>query len=143
LKGHTNIIQIDRERYHKHTIIDLNTPNEPSSTDFPVLGNYSCDSGFGNFTPHVSNIPPTRQSKMIFQVYLLAATEGGILCQDSRSGVADKEDDSGKITRHEGVSNSPPKFGHCTLIVLNHKKGQEQDASSLTLSGNETSYPVD
>jgi hypothetical protein len=51
LKGHTNMIRIDRERYLKHTVTDLETLNEPSSTDFPVLGNYSCDSDFGNFSP--------------------------------------------------------------------------------------------
>jgi hypothetical protein len=41
LKGHTNMIRIDRERYLKHTVTDLEALNEPSSTDFPVLGNYS------------------------------------------------------------------------------------------------------
>jgi hypothetical protein len=51
LKGHGNMITIDRERYLKHTITDLETLNEPSSTYFPVLGNYSCDSNFGIFSP--------------------------------------------------------------------------------------------
>jgi hypothetical protein len=51
LKGHTNMIRIDRESYLKHTFTDLETLNEPSSTDFPVLGNYSCDSDFGIYPP--------------------------------------------------------------------------------------------
>jgi hypothetical protein len=33
LKGHTNMINIDRERYLKHTVTDLETLNEPSSED--------------------------------------------------------------------------------------------------------------
>jgi hypothetical protein len=51
LKGYKNMIIIDRERYLKHTVTDLETLNEPSSTDFPVLGNYSCDSYFGKLLP--------------------------------------------------------------------------------------------
>jgi hypothetical protein len=66
LKGHKNIIRIDRERYLKHTVTNLETLNEPSSTDFPVLGNYSCDSYFGNFSPLSYNVPLTQNSEMIF-----------------------------------------------------------------------------
>jgi hypothetical protein len=51
LKGYKNMIRIDRERYLKHTVTDLETLNEPSSTDFPVLGNYSCDSYFEKLLP--------------------------------------------------------------------------------------------
>jgi hypothetical protein len=29
LKGHTNMVRIDRERYLKHTVTDLETPNDP------------------------------------------------------------------------------------------------------------------
>jgi hypothetical protein len=54
LKGYKNMIRIDRERYLKHTVTDLETPNEPSSTDFPILGNYSCESYFRNFPPLLS-----------------------------------------------------------------------------------------
>jgi hypothetical protein len=43
LKGHTKMIRIDREKYLKHIATDLETKNEPLSTEFPVLGNYSCD----------------------------------------------------------------------------------------------------
>jgi hypothetical protein len=85
------MIRINRERYLKHIITDLETLNEPSSTEFPVLENYSCDSDFSNFSPHVSDIHPTQKYKMIFQIDLLAAAGESILCQDSPTGVADKE----------------------------------------------------
>jgi hypothetical protein len=37
LKGHMNMIKIDREIYLKHTVTDLETINKPSSIDFPML----------------------------------------------------------------------------------------------------------
>ena len=49
LKGYKNMIIIDRKRYLKHMVIDLETSNEHSSTNFSVLGNYSYDFYFGNF----------------------------------------------------------------------------------------------
>jgi hypothetical protein len=61
------MIRLDKERYLKHTITDLETPNETVSTDFPVLGNYSCDSHFGEFSPQLSTVPLTQNSKVIFQ----------------------------------------------------------------------------
>jgi ribonuclease HI len=67
LKGYKNMIRIDRERYLKHTVTDLETPNEPTSTNFPVLGNYSCDSHFGDFSPLMSTVPLTQNSELIFQ----------------------------------------------------------------------------
>ena len=57
LKGHTDMIMIDREIYVKHTVTDLEAFNEPLSIDFPVLGNYSSDSDFGNFAPLSSDVP--------------------------------------------------------------------------------------
>jgi len=50
LKGNKRMIRIDREIYLKHTVTDLETLNEPSSIDFLVLGNYSCDYDFGNLS---------------------------------------------------------------------------------------------
>jgi hypothetical protein len=55
-KGNPNMIKINMEKYLKHTVTDLEAPNEPSSTKFPVLGNYSCDSDFGNFSPCLSKV---------------------------------------------------------------------------------------
>jgi hypothetical protein len=51
IKGNPNMIRINREKYLKHTVTDLEAPNEPSSNEFPVLGNYSCDFDFENFSP--------------------------------------------------------------------------------------------
>jgi hypothetical protein len=66
-----------------HNVTDLETPNEPSSIESHVLGNYSCDFDFGSFSPHLFDIPPTQKSEMTFQVDLLAVAEEGILCQYS------------------------------------------------------------
>jgi hypothetical protein len=99
------MIRIDREIYLKHIFSDLETRNEPSSTNFPVLGNYSCDSDLGNFATLSSDVPLTQKFEMTFQVNLLVVAEEIIFCQDSPSGVADKEDESEKIGRHEEVFN--------------------------------------
>jgi hypothetical protein len=76
-----NMIKIDRERYLKHTITDLETLNEPTSIDFPVLGNYSRDSDFRNFSPLSSNVPLTQNSKIIFQENLPTTIEETLFCQ--------------------------------------------------------------
>jgi len=61
------MIKIDRERYLKHIVTDLEDLNEPSSTDFPMIGNYSCNSDFRNLSPLSSNVPLTQNSEMTFQ----------------------------------------------------------------------------
>jgi hypothetical protein len=61
------MINIDRERYLKHTVTDLETLNEPSSKNFPMLVNYSWDSDFGNFSPLSSDVPLTQKFKMTFK----------------------------------------------------------------------------
>jgi ribonuclease HI len=67
LKGYKDMIRIDRERYLKHTVTNLETPNEPSSTEFPVLGNYSCDSYFRISPPFPSDVPITQNSELVFR----------------------------------------------------------------------------
>ena len=76
------MIRIDRERYLKHTFTNLETPNELASTDFPILGNYSCDSNFGNFSPLMSNVSLTQSSEMIFQEEFPMPMEDYLFCQD-------------------------------------------------------------
>ena len=76
------MIRIDRERYLKHTVMDLETLNEPSSIDFPMLGNYYCDSHFRNFSPLLSDVPLTQNSEMVFQEKSSIPTEDTLLCQD-------------------------------------------------------------
>jgi hypothetical protein len=82
LKGHMNMINIDREIYLKHIVIVLETLNEPSSTNFPVLGNYSYDSDFGNFSPLLSDVPLTQNYEMIFQEKLSMTAEETLFFQE-------------------------------------------------------------
>jgi hypothetical protein len=76
------MIKIDRERYLKHTIIDLETLNKPSSTNFPMLGNYSYDSYFGNFSLLSYDVPFTQNSEMIFQQELPTVAEETLFFQE-------------------------------------------------------------
>jgi ribonuclease HI len=87
LKGYKNMIRIDRERYLKHTVTDLETPNEPASTDFPILGNYSCDSHFRNLAPLLSDVPLTQNSEMIFQEESLMPMEDYFFFQNPSLGL--------------------------------------------------------
>jgi len=82
LKGYKNMIIINSERYLKHTITDLETLNEPASTDFPVLGNYSCDSHFREFYPLLFTIPLTQKFKVIFHEEPLPPIEHALFFQN-------------------------------------------------------------
>jgi hypothetical protein len=46
---------VDRERYMKHVVMNLNDPNEPIMFNHYVLGNYSSDSFFGNYSVEISS----------------------------------------------------------------------------------------
>ena len=76
------MIKIDREIYLKHMVTDIETLNEPSSTYFLVLGNYSYDSYFGNFSPLPSDVPLTQNYKMVFQVKSSILTEETLFYQE-------------------------------------------------------------
>jgi hypothetical protein len=76
------MIRIDRERYLKYTITDLETLNEHLSIEFPMLGNYSYHSYFENFSPLSSNIPLTQNSEMIFREELPTTVEETLFCQE-------------------------------------------------------------
>jgi hypothetical protein len=80
------MIRIDRERYLKHTITNLETPNEPSSIDFPVLGNYSCDSHFRNFSPLLSSVSLIQNSEIPFQEESSMPIEYSLFCQNLALG---------------------------------------------------------
>jgi len=67
-KEKANKIRINRENYLKHIVIDLEEPNEPSSFEFPMLGNYSLDSYFENFTTLAFEIVVTYKSKLMLQM---------------------------------------------------------------------------
>ena len=77
-----NMIRIDRKIYLKHTVTDLDAINEPSSTEFPMLGNYSYDSDFGNFSPLSFDVPLTQNSKVIFQENFPTTTRETLFCQE-------------------------------------------------------------
>jgi hypothetical protein len=91
LKRYKSMIRIDRERYLKHTVTDLGTLNEPSYTYFPMLGNYSCDSHFVNFSPLLSDVPLTQNSEMVFQEKSLISTEDTLFYQDHALEITEQE----------------------------------------------------
>jgi hypothetical protein len=54
--GKMNQIRIDRERYMKHVVTDLNDLNELVMFNHSILGNYSYETFFGNFTVEPSSL---------------------------------------------------------------------------------------
>jgi hypothetical protein len=101
LKGYKNMIRINRERYLKHTVTDLETLNEPSSTNFPMLGNYSRDSHFRKFSPLLSDVPLTQNYEMVFQEKSLIPTEDTLFCQEpvldiTKQTIGEKEINKGE-----------------------------------------------
>jgi hypothetical protein len=85
------MIRIDRERYLKHMVIDLEAPNKSSSTNFSLLGNYSCESYFRNFAPLLSNVLPTQNSELIFQDKLLILIGGTLFYKNSTLDLVKQE----------------------------------------------------
>jgi hypothetical protein len=83
LNGYMNMIMImiDRERYLKHIATDLESLNEPTSTNLPMLGNYSCDFDFGNFSPLSYGVPLNQNSKINFQENVPTVVEETLFCQ--------------------------------------------------------------
>jgi IS30 family transposase len=57
-------------------------------------------------------------------------------------GTTDKEYKDEKITRPEEVEFFS-EVGHCILMGINHKKGQEKFVFSLTQRGSRMSHPTD
>jgi hypothetical protein len=51
----------------KHTMTHLEVANEPSSYEFPILGNYALDSYFAGFVAESSLILNEQQSKITLQ----------------------------------------------------------------------------
>ena len=47
--GKSNQIKINRERYLKHTVIELHDPSESILFSDSIMGNYMYELGFGNF----------------------------------------------------------------------------------------------
>ena len=82
LKGYKNMIIIDRERYLKHIVTDLETLNETSSIDFPMPSNYSFNSHFGNFYRLLYDVSLPQNFEMVFQEKSPIPTEETLFCQE-------------------------------------------------------------
>jgi hypothetical protein len=85
------MIRIDRERYIKHMVTDLETPTEPLSTDFPILGNYFYESYFENFPPLLSDVPLTQNYELILKEKSPISTEDTLFCQNSALEIVKQE----------------------------------------------------
>jgi len=59
-KGHNNYTRVEREKYMKHTVTDLEAVNELVMFTNSVLGNYFLDSFFGDITPELSPFAETK-----------------------------------------------------------------------------------
>jgi hypothetical protein len=94
------MIRIDRERYLKYIVTDLEAFNEPSSTDFSVLGNYSCDYDFGNVSHLSYDVPLTQNFAMIFQVNLLVAVKGSLFYEEPLLETTDKVGGEEEVSKH-------------------------------------------
>jgi hypothetical protein len=122
LKGHKNMIKIDRERYLKYIVIDLETLNQPSSVDFLVLGNYSCDSYFSNFSPLSSDVPLTHNSKMIFREELLTAVEETLFYQEPMLEIIEQTKGKRESNRKEEADTFFPQIW---TLYFDGSKSQE------------------
>jgi hypothetical protein len=130
LKGYKNMIIIDRERYLKHTITDLETPNESSSIDFPILGNYSCESSFRNFSPFLFDVPLTRNSELIFQDKSSIPTEDILFCQNLVLEIVKQE--VREPENNKGNKNNNSRSQTCTLY-FDGSKSQEGSGAGCIL----------
>ena len=63
--GRPNKIRIDRERYMKHTVTEIDDSNEPVLFTDTIMGNYTADSFFGNLEAEISEIPDSNQQSKI------------------------------------------------------------------------------
>jgi hypothetical protein len=70
-----------------------------------VLGNYSCDYDFGNFSPLSSDVPLTQNSEMNFQVNLLVMEGETLFCQEPRLETTDKVGGEEEVSRHGEVDD--------------------------------------
>jgi hypothetical protein len=105
-------------------VTDLETPNEPSSTDFPILGNYSCDSYFGNFSPLLSDVPFTQNSELFFQEKSSIPMRDTLFCQNSTLELAKQE--VGEQEVNKGNENSD---SHSQIWTLYFDRSKSQEGS--------------
>jgi hypothetical protein len=111
------------------------------STDFLVLGNYSCDSHFREFAPLLSAVPLTQNSEIIFHEEPPTPIENARFCQNPAIEFMRREIGKKEISIEERVITIH-RFGPSTLMDPNPKKGQEQGVSLSILKDNVISYPI-
>ena len=64
--GHPNKIRIDRERYMKHKVTELDDSNELVLFTDTIMGNYMVDSFFGNFEAETSPVQNSVRQSEVF-----------------------------------------------------------------------------
>lgn len=64
--GKPNQIRVERERYMKHTVTELEAPNEPIMFINTILGNYCFDTFFGDFLAEESPVLENVISELMF-----------------------------------------------------------------------------
>ena len=65
-KGQPNKIKVDHESYMKHTVTDLNDPNEPVMFSNSILGNFCFETFFGELETEISPyMDSNEQSKLL------------------------------------------------------------------------------
>jgi hypothetical protein len=83
--GKMNQIRIDRERYMKHVVTDLNDPNEPVMFNNSILGNYSYETFFGNFTVETSSLVESNTQSGILHCTQIVEPNCNIIDQTNSS----------------------------------------------------------
>jgi hypothetical protein len=124
------MIKIDKERYLKHTIIDLETPNEPVSTNFPVLENYSWDIHFREFSPLLSTIPFTQNYEIIFQEEQLTPIGNALFCQSPTIELTGQEIGKQEINIEKGKRDC---LSHICTLYFHGSKSQEGSGAGCIL----------
>jgi hypothetical protein len=86
--GKINRIKVDRERHMKHVVTELNDPNEPVIFNNSILGNYSYETFFGNFTVETSSLLESNtQSEILHCIHIVEPKCNIIDCTSNASDV--------------------------------------------------------
>jgi hypothetical protein len=135
LKGHPKLIKIEREIYLKCTITDLEMPNKPSSIDFLVLGNYSCDSDFINLAPYQSDISSKKKYEMVFQIDSLVASKENMTHQEFLTKVVAQEVEIEETINHVEIGNPSPLMWTMYFDDSKSQEGSESGCILIDLKG--------
>ena len=67
-KGQPNKIKVDRERYMKHTVTNLNDTNEPVMFNHSILGNFCFETFFGELEAETSTYADSNEQSELLQI---------------------------------------------------------------------------